>query len=446
MPSRAVTRSFPPMTAPRTGFRLTLQHRLTLLAMLVTLPFLGHALWAAWHERERDIANSGEHLLTIARRIAGDFAHGVSQTQQLLVLFAVTVGENQPLETLCEPTLREMVARYPVFLQAMVARPDGRVVCGVKPVPEGSSIADRDYFRRVLATRTFASSGLVVSRTTGYHALAAGYPILDKQGNVRGVTAVSVGLDQLQALFKDIQLPPGAVASLVDDEGRVVVRQPAPGGPIGIPVPDIEVFPGAVRGRDETLVTLRGGDAVTRLVAVVRVLEDVANPVYARVDLPHDVLEANAYKTLAAGLSTFALVALLAGMLAWFASRNLVMLPVRRLIDAVRRVGITDLGMRTGLADDRTELGRLAAAFDAMAARLQRSVRALRALSAGNRAIIPPVRAGAARAHVPGGRREGRLPAGDGALRGGRRAQEPRQEGARRRPRRLRGGPRSELG
>lgn len=99
-------------------------------------------------------------------------------------------------------------------------------------------------------------------------------------------------------------------------------------------------------------------------------------------------VEAQARSILISGLTTFAIVSLMAGLFAWFAARNLVVNPVRKLIDATQRMGIGDLRLRTGLADERSEIGRLAGAFDDMAARLQRSVRALRALSAGNRTII----------------------------------------------------------
>jgi diguanylate cyclase (GGDEF)-like protein len=127
---------------------------------------------------------------------------------------------------------------------------------------------------------------------------------------------------------------------------------------------------------------------VERVVAFARIDGDTGNPAYIRIGIASANLEKGARQILASGLATFTLVLLMAGALAWFAARNLVVAPVRKLIDVTQHMGIGDLRLRTGLADDHSEIGRLAGAFDDMAARLQRSVRALRALSAGNRTLI----------------------------------------------------------
>ncbi|MDP1538404.1 MAG: hypothetical protein Q8L95_14590, partial [Burkholderiales bacterium] len=50
--------------------KFTLQQRLTVIAMLITLPFLGHTLWAAWNERNREYMERGENALVLARLAA----------------------------------------------------------------------------------------------------------------------------------------------------------------------------------------------------------------------------------------------------------------------------------------------------------------------------------------------------------------------------------------
>lgn len=368
--------------------RLTLQQRLALFAMLITLPFLGHTLWSAWDERNHTLNTQVDNAAVLARLVARDFSQALAHTQQLLALFAAGIDHRKPLHSLCEPTLRQMVKQQPIYYQAVVVEPDGRIVCGVNPVPAGASIADRDYFRRAMASRTFAVSGLVTSRTTGKPTIAAGYPILGPDGGLRGALAVSLDLGWLQSLFENIRLPKDALASLVDSAGRIVLRHPQRPEAIGRFVPDREAFLAAAAAQKEGIISVTGRDAVERVLGYARIDGDPGNAAYIRIGVSHDSIEAEARKILISGLTTLVLVLLMAGALAWFAARNLVVEPVRKLINATQRMAISDLGLRTGLADDHTEIGRLAGAFDGMAARLQRSVRALRALSAGNRTII----------------------------------------------------------
>lgn len=370
----------------RRGF--TLQQQLILLAILITLPFLVHALWVAWHESKRDRDNQIDSALAVTRLVAAEVSQAMIHTRQLLALFAAAIDHQKPLHSLCEPMLRDMVRQQPIYYQAVVAGPDGSIVCGVNPVPAGSTIADREYFQRAIATRTFATSGLVYSRTTGKRTIAAGYPIIAPQGRVRGVLAVSLDLDWLQQRFAGIQLPGDTMISLIDGTGTIVARHPQLPGVIGHPVPDVATFLAIAESRREGIVDTTGRDAVERVTAFARIDGDPSNPAYIRIGVSRASIENHARQILASGLATFTLVLLMAGALAWFAARSLVIAPVRKLIDATQHMGIGDLRLRTGLADDRSEIGRLAGAFDDMAARLQRSVRALRALGAGNRTLI----------------------------------------------------------
>jgi diguanylate cyclase (GGDEF)-like protein len=368
--------------------KLTLQQRLTLLGALMTLPFLAHTLWTGWHERNRDLEDRVESAQVIARLVAAEFSQTIVGTRQLLTLFSAGIDPQQPLHSLCTPLLGKIGERQSTYYQAVVADTDGRIACGINPVPAGSNISDREYFQRALSTRSFATSGLVESRTTGKPTIAAGYPILNADGRVRGAIAVAMDLEWLQQLFVNIELPKDAVASLVDAHGRIVLRHPPLQKSLGRSIPDIDTFLATAATVTEGVVDVTGHDAVDRVVAFARLAGDPGNHLFIRIGVARASIEADAREILISGLTTFALVLLLAITFAWVAARKLVVAPAEKLIDATKRMGISDLGRRTGMADAKSEMGRLAGAFDDMAARLQRSVRALRAMSAGNRAII----------------------------------------------------------
>jgi len=75
-------------------------------------------------------------------------------------------------------------------------------------------------------------------------------------------------------------------------------------------------------------------------------------------------------------------------LIAWFGAERLVARPLARVAEAADRLGAGDLSARSGLARDGGEIGRLAATLDGLAAHLQRTRRALRTLSGGNRTLL----------------------------------------------------------
>lgn len=374
---------------PPVRSRLTLQQRLALLAMLFTLPFLANALWAAWEARNDEYKSRAENALVVARLTAAEFSQILVHSRQLMTLYAASIDHSDPLHTLCGPQLRKMTDDQVIYNQVVVVRPDGHILCGVNPVPPGSNIADREYFQRAITTRSFTVSGLVSSRTTGKRTIAAAYPILDSGGQLLSMLAVSIDLAWMQRKFEGLDLPDNMVTALIDSSGKMVLRYPQLASAIDQPIPDIATFLTAAAKKSEGVLEAKGFDGVDRIVAYARITTgDASNAFYIRTGVAREIIEEQGRRVLLIELITFVTVILAAGFFAFFAARNLVIVPMHKLIDATKRMGIGDLGQRTGLADPRSEMGRLAGAFDDMAARLQRSVRALRALSAGNRTII----------------------------------------------------------
>jgi len=74
-----------------------------------------------------------------------------------------------------------------------------------------------------------------------------------------------------------------------------------------------------------------------------------------------------------APVATFA-VGLLALAAAWFGGERFVLRQVRMLLDATRRLSAGDLRSRSGLANEHSELGQLARAFDEMATSLEEQI------------------------------------------------------------------------
>ncbi len=93
-------------------------------------------------------------------------------------------------------------------------------------------------------------------------------------------------------------------------------------------------------------------------------------------------------QTTAITLALLLIAALLAILATWIGSQIFYLRRLKALVDTAQRLRQGDLKARTGLPHDNEELGRLARSIDDMAGTLQHVHRALKTLSAGNRAMV----------------------------------------------------------
>lgn len=98
----------------------------------------------------------------------------------------------------------------------------GHSVVTLTPWPNGRTISDRAYFQEAIQTKEPVVSELIISRLTNRPAVVAAAPVLDTNGQVRGVITVSLRLEQLSRRMFDIGLRPGQAIFVTDPRGRLV--------------------------------------------------------------------------------------------------------------------------------------------------------------------------------------------------------------------------------
>ncbi|MGD0004950.1 MAG: PAS domain S-box protein [Anaerolineaceae bacterium] len=98
----------------------------------------------------------------------------------------------------------------------MDARGILRVSGAANPQNLGTLSADRDYYKKVLATRQPYLGAPLKSRTTGNPVAPYAVPILDDQGQVKAILIAGISLSQLSGSIMKISYAPGARLSLLD--------------------------------------------------------------------------------------------------------------------------------------------------------------------------------------------------------------------------------------
>jgi signal transduction histidine kinase len=291
------------------------------------------------------------------------------------------------------PHLKRLVALYPQYTNLAVADSAGRLRAeAAADAADGTtSIADRDYFRRALATGRPTTIELVLGRRTGRPVSGVAVPVFDADGAPVGVLVISFDLDRLSARLTGLDLRPGQSIGLLDWTGRLAAAATWTGQPLELTWDerDLSALP-AVRAA-------LAGEAVWRpdfrnpTTGESLVLALVPTPRYGWLvaitwpsDLAFGPVE-QAQRRQLVGFGCIALAALLgAALVATALSRQ-----VGRLAGQVRAIGQGDLDRRVDLrtGDELEQLGR---DVNAMAARLQATLRDLeaarQAAEAGRRA------------------------------------------------------------
>src|SRR5215470_1010045 len=203
-----------------------IQLRLAGMIMLAVLPLVGVRAVGLYQERQHQIDSAGERAVDIARRGADLSREPIVAAQTLLQV----VGQ-----------VPEVVTGSPEKCAAFLARAgrdrgwassfwvigtNGKVVCGTLQGSVGLDVSDRDYFKRAMATRSFLVSDFFRGKMSGLPTSMAVSPVLDANGNVVRLLAVTLKLGWFSRLAEEIGTGARATVLLVDSNGNLLARHP----------------------------------------------------------------------------------------------------------------------------------------------------------------------------------------------------------------------------
>lgn len=349
----------------------SLRFRLLLLVLLAVVPALGLTLYTNIELRRLAAADVKEEALRLARIAANDQEDTIKDTRQLLFALAQFPEVRSTDPTACSALL-ELLNQYPQYALLGVIARDGDLFCSTLPISSPVNLANRDYFQLVLQTRDFAIGDYLSDHISGKAALDFGYPVFDETGQVQAVVLASLDLTWLNQLAAEAQLPEGSTFTVIDRNGTILVRYPAPGIWVGQSVPEAPIVETILTQRGEGTAEAYGVDGIPRLFAFTPLTgvpggEDV----YVSIGIPAAVAFADANRVLVRHLIGLGLVTILALVAAWFGGNLFILRWVNMLVSATKRLSAGDLTVRTGLPYGKGELSQLAHAFDEMAESLE---------------------------------------------------------------------------
>ncbi len=340
----------------------------------LALPLVG-ALYLADQQLDDRVGAARELALHLADDGVQRQHDLIGEARNLLgVLSLVPAIRNAtPTDTdACVATLAPMPRQHRWTTGVWLTDADGNIICDTTGPGAGISLREREYFQRVLDTKSWVVSDFIIGKRSLKPLIIVASPIIEN-GRIVRVMGVAVDLTWLTDLVKVLKQPDARVMVL-DRNGVIVARQPDPEGWLNRNVSQMRHVQRMLKERDGFLDS-ESADGRDRLWAFRH--SDETDTIFA-VGMPTGPIIAEARRDLWQSLGLLGIAALVSVTALWVLLRASVLRWVWELGSAATRIG--DGGGGTVIEADRAphEFRVVSHAFNNMSRRLKQREQELR--------------------------------------------------------------------
>jgi len=368
--------------------------RLLLIVLVALTPGLLLQIYAESQARQTRQHLTEDEALRLAR-LVGEAQQRINEgADQVLTAMGSGAFVLDDHPDICQRMLTNLLTSSPRYVSAAIIGADGRFLCPPNGLSPTANISDRPYLQSALRTGEFTIGGYEVGRETGLPTIHMAKPFRRADGTIAGISVVALNLDWLAARLADLPMPPGAAVTVRDRNGILLASFPDVAGSVGQKLPTEQ--------RDGTdTATNPGPDGPQLLTAYASA---GAEPDGLRIAVGLDAETSFATVTNANRRDSVMIAAVMVLALGGTVQlgNQLVRRPFTQMLALADRWRAGDLAARASLPQDGSEFGRLAAAFDAMAAAQQIREADLRQSEAEYRATFEQASVGMAQANLDG--------------------------------------------
>ena len=194
--------------------------------LIILLPFifvvLGMLSGVSYYLSQQSLARSVDET---AKAVGTDYGHRVQGDMELLITQLEGLANIQLIRAGVDkgqivPVLAEAQKRLGTFDVVIFASSDGS---GVANTGATASYSDRDYFKKVIATKKLAVSDPLVSKATGKLAVVVAVPVMNN-GQLTGVLSGTFSMERLTAMIKNLKFLDTGYGQLADDGGTIIAH------------------------------------------------------------------------------------------------------------------------------------------------------------------------------------------------------------------------------
>jgi len=345
-----------------------LSTRLLLLVLAASMPGLVLLGMDAISRRGAAAEDALRQASRLASQVVATHGSALSSTELLLAGLGALPESEFRDPARCRALSLRLLEIDPRLVNFGAAGPDGEILCSAQPVEPQTTLAGRAWLRQAVELREFVVGDHLVGRIVRRPIAVVAHPRV-RDDSVTMVLFASIDLAALTELAASSALPPSSTLTIVDSDGLVLARYPDPEPWVGRRLPDDPMVQEMLAGTES--VAAPGFDGIERFYAFRALPRANGNTTRVAVGIPRSATLAEANAALRRSLLTLAFAALIALVLSNVTAERLILRRTEALVRAADRLGAGDLGARSGLTHGPGEFGRLAHAFDAMAATVE---------------------------------------------------------------------------
>jgi signal transduction histidine kinase len=343
---------------------MSLTARMFLLVFIAVLPAIGTQAYNEYYLRAARAEDIRQQVVQITKQFGEEMGELREGARQLLIALGQLPAVKLKQTDLCDSLFTSTKANFGNYALLGAADADGNIFCSSAPLSY-SSVAEQAFFKRAMAIDELAVGNYWADPTTGQKMIHFAIRFHGPDGKVAGLVFAALDLDWLSEHLKERGLWPTASILIADREGNIIARLPHPEALVGknMRTGHAEIMDGDTAGWEEA----KGVDGVVRIFG------------YVPAQLPPKDFflssgqsKAEAFAAIDAatfqGIGLILIGFLLAIYAAWQGGRIFIRRPIGRLLNAATEWGRGNYEARAQLNDTHSEIGRLGAAFNDMAA------------------------------------------------------------------------------
>lgn len=345
----------------------SLRSKLILYFALISLvPLLLLSAYNGYKTYKGDVANANKENQQLAATLADDIESMVAARVGVLK----TISKMPQIQTMNPeqqiPILKVVKQQYDDFSTVVTVATDGKQIA--RDAGNLISIADREYFQRVMKGEQEVISEVLISKANGKPGIFISLPIKNAQGALVGVIFANMDLSEL--VNKTIAVKSGETgyAFVTDNLGKIIAH---PKKELVDSQADVKQLPPVQKAisqqKGNSVYEFEGQSKLAGYDYVPRTNWGVV------VQLPEsEALDDARANLMWAGIIVLA-VAVLVVFVALSVARSITQ-PISRLVTNTQAVANGDL-TQTLMVESRDEIGQLSEAFNAMTAQLKTLIR-----------------------------------------------------------------------
>jgi signal transduction histidine kinase/CheY-like chemotaxis protein/HAMP domain-containing protein len=344
---------------------VTILSRLFVLVAAALLPAIAIQAYNEFDLRRARQVEVQNQALSLARLAAAEQKQIVQGIRQALIalseLPAIKAKDSQG----CNAYLFKIKQRYPGFISFTVVDMNGSSFCDATSDHKPSTAAGRPYFANVLKTGEFTVGEFAIGRVTGRNVLQFALPFYGGDSRMGGVVMAALSLDWLADHIARKGIPAGAALAITDRNGTVLARYPANDRFVGTKMPGDKYLNIDERGAVDILDV----DGVERVEGYSALGPDSGGLV-----ISYGLNEAQAFARIQGrtqqDILLIALSTSLVLTLTSLGARRFIHRPLGQLVNAANHWRQANYARRVDFRD-KSEIGRVANAFNSMADALE---------------------------------------------------------------------------